>query len=293
MIEDEKSDEIIVTVRTLLGKFRLTAYNERTGEGFLRHVLVRRGHNSGEIMVVLVTATPMFPSRKNFVGALLKAHPEITTIVQNINSAATSLVLGKSQRILYGNGTIEDSLCGCVFRISPASFYQINPSQTEILYSKAVEFAGLTGSETVIDAYCGVGTIGLIAAKSADRVIGVELNEDAVRDARANAKRNAIENASFFCADAGEFMSGMADAGERAQVVFMDPPRAGSSEKFLSSLKKLSPDRVVYISCNPETLERDLQSLTKKSYTVTAIQPVDMFPYTHHIEVVVLLTKIK
>lgn len=291
LIEDEKADEIIVTIRSLLPKFKFRPYNEDTGSGFLRHVLIRKGYNSGEILVVLVTATPVFPSKNNFVGALLKAHPEITTVVQNINSKHTNLVLGDTNKVLYGNGYIEDSLCGCTFRISPQSFYQINPSQTEKLYSLAVEYAELTGKERVIDAYCGTGTIGIIAAKTAGEVIGAELNASAVRDAKSNAVRNNMSNISFVCADAGEFMRDMAAAGEKADVVFMDPPRAGSDKRFLSSVVTLAPERIVYISCNPETLARDLRYLTANGYTVKKMRPVDMFPFTHHCECVTVLMR--
>jgi 23S rRNA (uracil1939-C5)-methyltransferase len=202
------------------------------------------------------------------------------------------LVLGDTEKVLYGSGTIEDTLCGCVFRISAKSFYQINPIQTEVLYGKAMELAQLTGKETVIDAYCGIGTIGLIASRQAGNVIGVELNKDAVRDAIANAKRNQIKNAYFYCADAGEFMRDMAKENETADVVFMDPPRAGSDETFLSSLVTLNPNKIVYISCNPETQERDLLYLTKHNYSVKAIQPVDMFPHTNHVETIVLIQRV-
>ena len=289
MTEDQKADEIIGTIRDLISAFKLTVYNEDTGRGFLRHVLVKRGFSSNQIMVVLVTGTPVFPSKNHFVAALLEKHPEITTILMNINPYQTSMVLGETEKVLYGSGTIEDVLCGCVFRISAKSFYQINPVQTEILYRKAIEFAGLTGTETVIDAYCGIGTIGLVAAKHAGRVIGVEVNRDAVRDAIANAKRNGIENVRFYHADAGQFMTEMAQEHQTAEVVMMDPPRAGSDAAFLSSLVTLSPQRIVYISCNPETQERDLSYLVRHGYQVKAIQPVDMFPHTNHVECVCVL----
>ena len=302
MIEDKIADEIIVSVRKLLKSFKLSAFDERSGRGFLRHVLVKRGFKTGQIMVVLVTATPIFPSKNNFVKALLKLHPDITTVIHNINPYKTSLVLGERENVLYGKGYIEDVLCGCVFRISARSFYQINPVQTELLYSKAIEYAGLDGTQTVLDAYCGIGTIGIIAAAKAKRVIGVELNAAAVKDAKVNAKLNKINNIRFFCGDAGEFMRGSdADlafsSGEqksgnmRADVVFMDPPRAGSSEEFLSSLCVMRPNRVVYISCNPETLARDLKYLTEHGYKALKIQPVDMFPQTNHIECVTMLQR--
>lgn len=291
LIEDEKSQEIIRTIRGMLRSFKIKTYDEDSGYGLLRHVLVRRGFESGEVMVVLVTASPIFPSKNNFVKALRKAHPEITTVVLNINDKKTSMVLGEREIVLYGKGFIRDTLCGCTFRISPKSFYQVNPIQTEVLYGKAVEYAGLTGKERVIDAYCGIGTIGLIAAAHAKEVIGVELNKDAVRDAKINARENKISNVRFLQGDAGEFMTALASAGEKADVVFMDPPRAGSDEKFLSSLLKLNPQKVVYISCNPETLARDLAFLTKKDYIVKRIQPVDMFCFTNHVETVALLVK--
>ena len=210
----------------------------------------------------------------------------------NLNDRYTSMVLGEQEKVLYGPGKIQDILCGCRFQISAKSFYQINPAQTEALYLKAMEYAGLTGSETVIDAYCGIGTIGLVAAKrGAKKVVGVELNRDAVKDAIENAKLNKLSNAWFCAGDAGEFMLEMSLEKEPADVVFMDPPRAGSDRTFLSSLIALSPQKVVYISCNPETQQRDLRYLTSKGpYRVTRIQPVDMFPHTNHVETVVLLS---
>ena len=291
LIEDKKADEIILTIRKLVKDFKLTVYDERKGNGFLRHVLVKRGFATNEIMVVLVTGTGVFPSKNNFIKALLNVHTEITTIVQNINNKFTSMVLGEKETILYGKGYIEDVLCGCTFRISPKSFYQINPVQTEILYGKAIDFAGLSGKEKVIDAYCGIGTIGIVASKNAGEVIGCELNPDAIKDAKINAKINEIENIKFVCADAGEFMLGMKEQGEKCDVLFMDPPRAGSDKRFLSCAVALSPEKIVYISCNPETQQRDLYYLIKNGYKVKKVQPVDMFPYTAHVETVVLLSK--
>lgn len=291
LTEDTKADEIIVTVRNLLKSFKIQPYDERSGSGVLRHVLVKRGFTTNQIMVVLVTAGPIFPAKNNFVKALRKAHPDITTVVHNINPYQTSLVLGERENVLYGTGKIEDELCGLTFRISPRSFYQINPVQTEVLYNTAMDYADMSGSEKVIDAYCGIGTIGLVASKHAGEVIGVELNRDAVHDAIANAKRNGIKNVRFFCDDAGEFMLGMAQDKERADVVFMDPPRAGSDECFLSSLVTLAPEKVVYISCNPETQQRDLRFLIKHGYKAVKIQPVDMFPHTNHVETVCLLSR--
>ena len=291
LIEDKKSQEIIRTIRELLPSFKIKTYNEDTGYGLLRHVLVRRGFETGEIMVVLVLGSPILPSKNNFVKALRKVHPEITTVVLNVNNKQTSMVLGEKEKPIYGPGFIKDRLMGLTFRISPSSFYQVNPVQTELLYKTAIEYAGLGRKERVIDAYCGIGTIGLVAAGKAREVIGIELNKNAVRDAIVNARENKITNARFYQGDAGEFMEGMAAQKEKADVVFMDPPRSGSSEKFLNSLVTLSPDKVVYISCNPETLARDLLFLTRKGYEVKIIQPVEMFCFTSHVETVCCLSR--
>lgn len=291
MLEDRKSQQIIQTIKGLLKSFKIFVYNEENETGLLRHVLVRRGFTSGEIMVVMVLASPILPSKNNFVKALRKEHPEITTVVLNINDKRTSMVLGERNITLYGPGFIKDRLCDMTFRISPNSFYQINPVQTEKLYRTAIDYAGLTGNETVIDAYCGIGTIGLAASAKAGKVIGVELNPDAVKDARLNTRENKVSNAEFYQGDAGDFMTKMASRGEKAEVVFMDPPRSGSTEQFIDAVAVLAPSRVVYVSCNPETQATDLKYFAKKGYKVRKIQPVDMFPFTSHCETVVLLTK--
>ena len=291
MIEDEISQSIIRTIRGLLRSFKIRTYDEDTGYGLLRHVLVRRGFTTGQVMVVLVLSSPILPSKNNFVKALRKEHPEITTVVLNVNDKKTSMVLGERDIILYGKGYIEDILCGCTFRISPQSFYQVNPVQTERLYQTAMDYAELTGKERVIDAYCGIGTIGMVAAKKAREVIGVELNRNAVKDARTNAKLNQIKNITFYEGDAGKFMVSMAEEGEKADVVFMDPPRNGSDEAFLSSVIRLAPKRIVYVSCGPDTLARDLKYLTRNGYQVRKMQPVDMFGFTEHCEMVVRLVK--
>ena len=280
-IEDRKSQAIIRTIRELLRSFKIKTYDEDTDYGLLRHVLVRRGFSTGEIMVVLVTVSPVFPSKNNFVKALRKEHPEITTVVLNVNDRRTSMVLGERNITLFGPGFIRDTLCG--------------KSSSVVLYCSArigfsaISFAELEGRERVIDAYCGIGTIGIAAADQAGEVTGIELNREAVRDAGLNARENRMENIRFFQGDAGEFMEEMAEAGQQAEVVFMDPPRSGSDEKFLSSLVRLAPEKIVYISCNPETQARDLRFLTAKGYHVRRIQPVDMFPWTDEIECCVLL----
>lgn len=291
LIENRKADEIICSIRGLLPSFKIRPYNEDTGYGLLRHVLIRVGHATGQIMVVLVLASPIMPSKNNFVKALLKLHPEITTIVVNVNERGTSMVLGNKEQVIYGKGYIEDVLCGRSFRISARSFYQVNPVQTEKLYQKAIGYAGLTGSETLVDAYCGTGTIGLIAAKEAGKVIGVELNADAVRDAGNNAKANRVKNIAFYQNDAGKFLLEMAEQRVAVDVVMMDPPRSGSTEEFLDAVGTIAPEKVVYVSCNPETLVRDLKYLTKKGYRAEKCGAVDMFPFTEEIEAVVLLSK--
>jgi len=291
MIEDPTADEIIVAIRKLLKSFKLRPFNSATGKGFLRHVLVKRSFATKQIMVVLVTAVREFKSETKFVNALLSRYPEITTVVQNINPEYNGLMLGEESKILYGDGYIEDILCGFKFRISPKAFYQVNPQQTEILYNKALEFAELSGKETLLDCYCGTGTIGIIASKKVKSVVGVELNSDAVRDALVNAKINNVENIAFYEADAGDFMVDAAQNKENYDIVIMDPPRAGASKDFLRSLVTLSPEKIIYVSCNPVTLARDLSFLTRRGYKVKKIQPVDMFPHTEHVETVVLLSR--
>ena len=290
-LESPEADAIIVTIRRLAESVGLPIYDEDRRVGCLRHVLVRTGAESGQILVAIVTATPVFPGKNHFIQALLAAHPQITTIVQNINSGHDSMVLGKTQKVLYGSGYIEDTLCGCVFRISARSFYQINHAQTEKLYDIALHYAELSPKDLLIDAYCGIGTIGLIAAKQYGcRVVGIENNETAIRDAVINKKRNGVEQVRFLCDDAGRFLKAAAKENQRADVLICDPPRAGCSRDFLSACVALAPQRMVYISCNPETQARDLGFLTKNGYRVRKIQPVDMFPHTAHIETIVLLS---
>lgn len=290
MIQDKKADEIISTLRELFSSFRYRPYNEDTGNGFMRHVLIRRGFSTDEIMVVLVTSNVEFPSKNNFIAELLKLHPGITTIIQNINNYNTSMVLGKKNIVLHGKGYIEDILCKNRFRIGPDSFYQINPSQTEKLYKAAINGASISKDDVVFDAYCGIGTIGITAAKHCKSVIGVELNPNAVKDAKINAKINGINNINFVCQDATEFLS--ENAGKiKADVIIMDPPRSGSTEVFLSSVLKVNPSRVVYISCNPETQARDIKTLIKGGYRITDMETYDMFPYTDNIENIVCMVK--
>ena len=293
LIEDQKADAIVGTIRDLLKSFKIKVYDEDTGYGLLRYVLVRKGYATGEIMVVLVTSSPVFPSKKNFVDALRKVHPEVTTVVQNVNDRTDSMILGAKSQVIYGKGYIVDELCGCSFKISPASFYQVNPEQAQKLYNKAIELADLIGKEMVVDAYCGTGTIGIIASQKAGEVIGVELNKDAVRDAVNNAKANGRSNIRFYQDDASHFLMSCAADGVRADVLLMDPPRAGSTEVFMDAAVVMQPEKIVYVSCNPETLARDVAYLEKKGYKAKEVWPVDMFPWTEHCETVVLLSREK
>lgn len=293
-IQDKKTAQYLATVRKLMSETHTEPYDEDTGRGTLRYVFIRVGKNSGEVLLVLVTGTNEFPAKGKFVQEIRKKHPEIATILHNINPQKNSMVLGKKETVLYGKGYIRDTLCGHTFRISANSFYQVNSEQTEVLYKTTVESSQITKEDTVIDAYCGIGTISLVAADYAKNVIGVEVNAQAVKDAKENAKDNKCSNVEFICQDAGVFMTEQAKKGCTPQVVIMDPPRAGSDEAFLSALVTMGPERVVYISCNPETQARDLKYLLQRGYQVKKIQPVDMFPGTKHVEsIVVLKSKIE
>ena len=294
LLQDTVINQTIAAVLEAARACRWPAFEEDRGTGLLRHVLVRRGKTSGQVLVVLVTAQENLPGSRNFVKALREKAPWVTSVVQNCNPRRTSAVLGSDVRTLYGPGKITDTLCGLQFAISPRSFYQVNPEQTEVLYAKAIEFAALTGKETVIDAYCGIGTIGLCAAGRAKQVIGVERNPDAVRNACANAAANKINNARFICADATDWMRAAAQPNSglpHPDVVFLDPPREGSTPACIDAVAAMKPKRVVYVSCNPETLARDLTHLTRRGWKALKIQPVDMFPHTEHVETVVLLSK--
>lgn len=295
LLQQDALDKAIAAACAAANRCRYEAWNEDRGTGQVRHVLARRGARSGQLMVVLVTGVPSLPGAKNFVAALLdeaeKRGVAVTTVVQNVNGRKTSAVLGTQEKVLYGKGFILDTLCGKTFAISPRSFYQVNPTQTEVLYGLAVQAAGLTGRETVIDAYCGIGTIALTAAPHAGQVIGVELNPDAVRDAVGNARHNGVKNARFVAADATEWIAGAAAAGERADVIFMDPPREGSTPQFIDSVAKMAPRTVVYVSCGPESLARDLAVFAQKGYKAEYFVPVDMFPHTNHIECVARLIR--
>ena len=289
-IEDKRASAVLSTVTKLAREFHYQPYDEDRRIGFLRHAMVRVGRQ--ELMLILVTATPAFPGKNAFLQKLRVAHPEITTVVQNLNPFDTNMVLGKRETVLFGRGYIEDTLCGLRFRISAQSFYQVNSMQTEVLYALAGDMAAPTARDTLMDAYCGVGTIGLTLAGRCKQVVGVELNPQAVRDAIGNAKRNGISNAAFLCGDAGQYMQECAQQQTQMDAVLMDPPRTGSDTAFLQALIKLGPKRVVYISCNPETLARDLRTLCAGGYQMLRAVPVDMFPSTEHVECVVELRSV-
>lgn len=289
MIEDERGAHILSAIKKLLKSFHIEPYQEDRRYGVLRHVLIRTSKYKEQVMVVLVTNVDVFPSRANFVKALLKECPEITTVVQNINSRQTNVILGQKEHILFGKGYIEDSLCGVWFQISAKSFYQTNPIMTEKLYTYAMESGKLTKEDEVLDAYSGIGTIGLIASKYCKNVLSVEVIPEAVKDAIKNAKRNNIQNFREYAADASDFIAEMARNKQPLDVLFMDPPRKGSDEKFLNAVLKLKPKRIVYVSCEPSTLARDVAYISK-SYQIDDIQPFDMFPQTFHVETVCSLS---
>ena len=291
IIEHEAAAPLLASIASLSRSFKLKPYDEGSGSGFLRYALIRIAQGTGQVLVCLVCTGSEFKGSRAFVRKLRELHPAVETIVLNVNRRDTNVVLGEKELVLYGPGWIEEELLDRRFRISAQSFFQVNPLQTEVLYSRAIEIAGLTGAETIIDAYCGTGTIGLLASEKASRLIGIEENKQAVRDARANAKRNSIANAEFVPADAGKYLRKLAAEGGRADVVFMDPPRSGSDEDFLDALAILKPKRIVYISCNPETQARDVRYLLAKGYALRELQPVDMFPHTKHVECIALMTR--
>ncbi len=292
LVEDERARPIIATVADMLPRFNIRPYDERTGTGIMRYALVRTALHTDQVMLTLVCNATRLPSSNTFVSRLLSTHPEITTIVLNTNQERTSVILGKQERVLHGPGYIEDRICGCTFRISSSSFYQTNPIQAERLYDLAIDMAELSSSDSIGDAYCGTGTIGIAAAvRSGAKLLGVERNADAVEDARANAAVNGLAGAEFVVGDAGSVFARMARAGEHLNVVFMDPPRAGSTMAFIANLAKLAPRRVVYISCEPRTQRRDISQLAQFGYRVKRIRPVDMFPHTNHVENVVMLER--
>ena len=289
LIEDEAGESILKDVEQLTRDFKIPYYDEDSGRGLLRHILIRTAHETGEILLVLVLAGREFPGKKHFVRKLREMHPEITSLVFNVNNRHTNMILGDQETVVYGPGYITDVLCGRKFRISPRSFYQVNSLMTEKIYSKAVEYADLSGREKVIDAYCGIGTIGIAASDRAGEVLGVESNRQAVKDAKTNAELNGIRNIRFTAQDAGAYMMKMAAEGEHADVLFMDPPRGGSTVEFIDAACSMAPRKIIYISCNPETLSRDLAEFERRGYAAKKAKAFDAFCWTAHTEAVTLI----
>ena len=288
LIQSEEINRVLKSVNIALSKNKIKPF---INGGVVKHVLVRHAIKTNEVMVVIVTPTELFPGRNNFVKDLLKLEPKITTIVQNIQSRDTSIVLGTKERVLYGKGFIIDELCGLKFKLSPRSFFQINPQQTEKLYSIAMEFANLRTGNTVIDAYSGIGTIGMVASRTCGKVICVENNPDAVSDAKFNAKFNNITNINFYLDDSTKFINDLAKNKIKADCVILDPPRTGTTYNFISALAKMGVKRIVYVSCGPETLIRDLKMFKDFGYEIKNVKCVDMFSRTEHVESVVLISR--
>ena len=286
MIQHETANRIISSICRIATDMHIEVYNENSHTGVLRHAYIRISENSGEAMAVIVIGSQTLPGSRKFISRLVEENPEIVTMIINRNNRHTSMILGKEERVVYGDGTITDEISGLKFRISSRSFYQVNPVQTEILYRTALDLAAIGPGDRVLDACCGIGTISLLAAKRAKHVTGIEIVPEAIRDAKYNAKLNSIRNAEFYCADEKKYLL---QTDETYDVVIMDPPRAGMSEEFLNSL---SAEKLVYISCNPETQKRDIDILRKKGYRPMKIVPCDMFPFTKHVETIVLLQKL-
>ena len=272
-------------------QYHIRAYDEQTHTGYIRHIYIRFGAESGQILVCIVANCAQLPKKKQLVAALLAAEPDITTIVFSPNTKKGNTVLGTEFHPLYGDGTITDTLCGLQFRLSAPAFYQVNHAQAERLYEKAVQLAGLTGNETVLDLYCGTGTITLCLARHAKKAIGVEIVPQAIEDAKFNAAQNGMENAEFFCMDAGQAAKMLADRHTRPDVIVVDPPRKGVSADVIEAISAMAPQRVVYVSCDPATLARDLKLLTAAGYTLRTAEAFDLFPRCAHVETVVLLSK--
>ncbi len=290
LIQDQRGTPIAKAILEAAKEFHIPVYDENTQEGELRHLLIRTSFYKQQILVVLVTKDAIFPEKNSFIKKIKASCPDITTLVQSINKKPDNVILGNKELVLYGPGFIYDVLCGLTFKISARSFYQTNPKMTEILYQKAMEFASLSGNEVVLDAYSGIGTIGLCASKNASKVFSVELVRSAVEDAKENARINHIINFKEYQDDATHFIIEMAKRGDPLDVLFMDPPRKGSTKEFLNAVKLLQPKRIIYVSCGPSSLARDLRELANL-YSIEVVQPVDLFPRTSHVEMVVLLVK--
>lgn len=292
LIQDPAIDETVRLVRDLLRKYQVSAYDEATGHGVIRTVMVRRGYYSHQVMVVLVTNGKQLPQAAAITREIVAGVPGITSIVQNVNRQKTNVILGPHDHLLWGQPAIHDQLLGIDFTISAHSFYQVNPQQTERLYQLAIDQAGLDGSQTVIDAYCGIGTISLAVAQHAKQVYGVEIVPEAIADAKQNAAANGINNVEFKVGKAEDQMAQWQAAGLQPDIVIVDPPRKGLDSKLIAATAKMGPDKVIYISCNPATMVRDLTRFKDLGYQVTQpIQPVDQFPQTTHVESVTVMSR--
>lgn len=292
LIQEEVNNRVLRFANGFMVRNNLTGYNEKSGKGSIRHIMARAGDH-GEVMVVIVTATKELPLKDLWVRDIQKLLPEVVSIYHNVQDRKGNAILGREIHHLWGKKTLTASLCGISFEVSPFSFFQVHKEQAEILYNKALEYANLTGGETVIDAYCGTGTISLCLAKKAKRVIGIEIIKEAIEDAKKNAAFNHIDHVEFHAADAGKLMPHLYEKGERPEVIVMDPVRAGCSEEVLKAAAGMEPERIVYVSCNPATFARDAKILESLGYKVKEVQPVDMFPQTTHVETVALMSKVE
>ncbi|MBI6004137.1 23S rRNA (uracil(1939)-C(5))-methyltransferase RlmD [Clostridium perfringens] len=295
LIQDEIGDKVVKLTREWIEKFNIRPYNvdgEYDEKGIVRHIMIRRGFTTNEVMIVLVTNGEKLPHKEEFVDLMVKNIPGIKSIIQNINSKKTNVILGLESKTLWGEDTISDYIGDFRFNISPLSFFQVNPIQTEVLYGKALEYANLTGNEEVFDAYCGTGTITLFLSQKAKKVYGVEIIPQAIDNAWINAKENKVENVEFFVGESEVVIPDLINKGVKADVVVVDPPRKGCDKKLLDAITNIDAKKIVYVSCDPSTLGRDLQVLEENGYKTLEVQPVDMFPNTAHVETVVLMSKV-
>ena len=291
IIQHDVNDKIIKIIKTYIRAYKVSIYDEKTHTGVLRHLVTKVGFTTKEVMVVLVANGKKLPYLNELASVLKENIPGFKTLVVNVNREKTNVILGNENRIIYGDGKINDNIGDLVFEISPLSFFQVNPLQTEVLYNKALEYANLGENDTVFDIYCGIGTISLFLAQKAKKVYGIEIVEEAIKDAKRNAALNKLDNVEFYVGKAEEVVPKMYKQGKRANVVVVDPPRKGCNEKVLDTIVSMEPDRVVYVSCNPSTLARDLNYLDERGYKCLEVQPVDMFPHSVHIENVALIVK--
>lgn len=292
MIQAPEIDEAILVIRNILQRFGVKAYNEKAHTGFLRHIIIRRGHYSHEMMVVLVTRIEKFFKGQELAEQIAKEVPSVVSVIQNINEEKTNVILGKQNKVLYGKAVIEDQLLGKTYQISPESFYQVNTPQTEVLYQTAIEYADLDENDVVIDAYCGIGTIGQSLAEKVKHVYGVEIIPEAIADAKKNAEINQLTNLTYEVGTAETVMEAWVSQGIKPSVIIVDPPRKGLTLSFITASSQVAPEKIIYVSCNPATLARDLKLYAEEGYQVEKVQPVDLFPQTPHVESVTLLTRV-